>query len=127
MDRYGERTQRTRRRAADAHGVDQQRDADDALNRERGPSERMRLPHERDESAAAATSGEKMPDQQAVIGQAAADLAHGMRDTDCRNQPPAVDSPCPQPAPSPGRERGRATSATPSRLGRAGRRMRRAG
>jgi hypothetical protein len=129
MDRLTARRQREATRAADARAVDQQHDSADALYRERGPSDRMRMPHERDESATAATSAAKTPEQEAVIGQAAEDLERGLRDTDCRAQPPGAGSACPQitrgsrpPA------RGRSTSASPpARLGRAGRRMRRAG
>jgi hypothetical protein len=128
MDRLTARRQREATRAADARAVDQQHDSADALYRERGPSDRMRMPHERDESATAAPAA-KTPEQEAVIGQAAEDLERGLRDTDCRAQPPGAGSACPQitrgsrpPA------RGRSTSASPpARLGRAGRRMRRAG
>ena len=127
MDKSNERKGQRARGAADAEAVDQQRDADDALYRERGPADRMRMPHERDESATAATAGGKAPAQKEVMGQAAQDLAHGMRDTDCRNQPRSADSPCPPPSGAGGRERGRASAAVPARLGRAARRMRRPG
>jgi hypothetical protein len=115
--------------AAAGQAVDQQRDAADALHRERGPSHRMRMPHERDESAAAAASGSKSPAQEEMMGQAAEDLAHGLRDTDCRGQPRAEQSPCPSPASAPrARVRGHSAAAgSPARLGRAARRMRRAG
>lgn len=75
---------------ADAFAVDQQHDAPDALYREHGASERMRMPHERDESASADSGGangsEQSPEQSEVIGQARDDLARGLQDTDCRGQ-----------------------------------------
>jgi hypothetical protein len=129
MDRSSERRQREARRAADARAVDQQHDSADAVYRERGPSDRMRMPHERDESATAATSGRQTPAQEEVIGQAAEDLERGLRDTDCRGQPPEAGGPCPQPAPAsrPVSRAKPASACAPARLGRAGRRMRRAG
>ena len=118
-----------RRRDVAGRAVDQQRDAEDGLHRERGPSDRMRMPHERDESAVTSTTGGKAPAQEEVIGQAADDLARGLRDTDCRGQPRGEQSPCPDPA---GARRTRtrghsAAVAAPARLGRAARRMRRTG
>jgi hypothetical protein len=88
----------------------------------------MRMPHERDESVVA-TEEARTPAQAQVIGQAAEDLARGLRDTDCRGQPRSESSPCPGPASEPGkRMRARPSSAAPSsRLGRVARRARRAG
>jgi hypothetical protein len=118
-----------RRKEVAGQAVDQQRDAEDGLYRERAASDRMRMPHERDESAVTATTGSKAPAQEEVIGQAADDLARGLRDTDCRGQPRGERSPCPSPdaAPRP-RPRGHSAAvASPARLGRAARRMRRPG
>jgi hypothetical protein len=131
MHRSSERRAPPAKPAADAQAVDQQHDAPDALRREHGASDRMRMPHERDEapaSAGASTSG-RMPDQGEVMGQAADDLARGLRDTDCRGEPAEPGSPCP-PRAAAARPRVRTHSvgaAAPARLGRAARRMRRAG
>jgi len=80
---------------AGARAVDQQRDAADALHREHGTSDRMRMPHERDESAVEnAQLSEKSPEQRDIIARARKDLESGQQDTDCRSQP--NDSPaCP--------------------------------
>jgi hypothetical protein len=118
-----------RRKGVAGQAVDQQRDAEDGLYRERGPSDRMRMPHERDESAVDATAGGKAPAQEEVIGQAADDLARGLRDTDCRGQPRGERSPCPgaDVAARPRTRGHNAAVASPARLGRAARRMRRPG
>lgn len=107
--------------AADARAVDQQRDGEDALYRERQGSDRMRMPHERDESSTAATAGAKSPAHQEVIGQAARDLANGLVDTDLRGRTPR------EPREEAGRGRRRTASAPPARLGRVARRTRRPG
>jgi hypothetical protein len=128
MHRSSEPPRSSAHPAGEARAVDQQRDAPDALDRERRRSERMRMPHERDESPAHSTGG-ATPAQDEVIGQAAEDLARGLRDTDCRGQSDAADTPCP-PRASAAQPRMRARgvgSAAPARLGRAARRMRRAG
>jgi hypothetical protein len=103
--------------AADARAVDQQHDGEDAVYRERKASDRMRMPHERDESSTAPTAGGKSPAHEEVIGQAARDLANGLVDTDLRGHTPREA----------GRGPRRAGSVAPARLGRAGRRMRRPG
>ena len=74
---------------ADAVGVDQQRDAPDGIERGRGPSDRMRLPHERDESPL--QGAERKPN--AVIEQAARDIARGLVDTERRGTPNDVPAP----------------------------------
>jgi hypothetical protein len=125
MHRSSERRAAAAKPAAQAQAVDQQHDAPDALYRERGRSDRMRMPHERDQAVGVPGKSDTHPTQAEVIGQAAEDLARGLRDTDCRGQPGAPASPCP-PRPRLARPRG-ATAAAPARLGRAGRRMRRAG
>jgi hypothetical protein len=114
----------------DGLAVDQQHDGRDALYRERGPSDRMRMPHERDESAAAATAGGKAPAQGEVIGQAHEDLASGQQDTDLRGEAAQELARTAYPIPRAGAARShlrgrRAAAACPARLGRAGRRMRR--
>jgi hypothetical protein len=128
MHRTSERAGSPAQPAADAQAVDQQHDAPDALYRERGRSDRMRMPHERDETAARSAAPETSG-QDPVIGQAAEDLERGLRDTDCRGQPADPDAPCPG-ATTTARARKRTRSvgaAAPARLGRAARRMRRAG
>ncbi len=89
-----------------AVGVDQQRDSPDGIERGRGPSDRMRLPHERDESplAGAGRAGEpaRSSDSTAVIEQAARDVERGLVDTERRGTPNDL--------PGPQRERGKAGS-----------------
>jgi hypothetical protein len=111
--------------AADARGVDQQHEGADALSRERGASDRMRMPHERDQSAGA-TGQSQTSAQHEVIGQAAADLEHGLQDTDCRNQPAYARSRTSDLTRAPSRTQ-RASACAPARLGRVARRMRRTG
>jgi hypothetical protein len=103
---------------AQARAVDQQHDAGDALNRETRPSDRMRMPHERDEVPSG--SDDHAPAHKEVIGQAARDLANGLRDTDCRGQAPAA-------ARTSSARLRPGSACPPARLGRAARRMRRSG
>ena len=74
---------------ADAVGVDQQRDASDGIERGRGPSDRMRLPHERDASP---LQGAGVGPSE-VIKQAARDIARGLVDTERRGTPNDVPGP----------------------------------
>jgi hypothetical protein len=74
---------------ADAVGVDQQRDAPDGIERGRGPSDRVRLPHERDASPLQGTDLPPAP----VIEQAARDIARGLVDTERRGTPNDVPAP----------------------------------
>ena len=76
---------------ADAVGVDQQRDAPDGIERGRGPSDRMRLPHERDESPLQGADPSRAPAE--VIKQAARDIARGLVDTERRGTPNDVPGP----------------------------------
>ncbi len=90
-----EQQQKARRARADASAVDQQRDAGDALDRERGTSDRMRMPHERDQSATQNASLEqKSRGQRDTIERARRDIDSGQQDTDCRSQPNASPA-CP--------------------------------
>lgn len=78
------------RAAADPRAVDQQHDGADALDRERGSSDRMRMPHERDESAGEnADPRDKLAEQRDEMERARRDLESGQQDTDCRSQPNA--------------------------------------
>jgi hypothetical protein len=90
---------RARQRAqanAGALAVDQQRDTRDGMDSERGVSQRMRMPHERDESAAgSAGSTRALPAQAGLLKQAHRDLARGLQDTDCRAIPNVSGSACP--------------------------------
>ncbi len=80
---------------ADERAVDQQHDGADALDREHGTSDRMRMPHERDESASQnANDEDKSADQRETIARARRDLESGQQDTDCRSQPNASPA-CP--------------------------------
>jgi hypothetical protein len=60
------------------------------LNSERA----LQLPHERDESPRAETPGERGP--RARIRQAAADVEHGLIDTEARGTPSNVPRPRPR-------------------------------
>lgn len=91
--------------AREHRSVDQQRDAPDGVIRERGPSDRMRLPHERDEAAASTGSASgKTPAQDDKIERAGEDLASGQQDTDCRNRAPGQADCPPRPAAAQGRD-----------------------
>ena len=80
----------TSKKRADARAVDQQRDAKDALDRERGPSDRMRMPHERDESSTEnARIDDKAGVQRETMARARKDIESKQQDTDCRSQPNA--------------------------------------
>jgi len=95
MNPEQERKAKARRVRAGASCVDQQRDADDALQRERGPSDRMRMPHERDESPVQnAASADKTPGQRETMERARRDIESGKQDTDCHSQPNASPA-CP--------------------------------
>jgi hypothetical protein len=86
----------TGKKRADARAVDQQRDAKDAVDRERGPSDRMRMPHERDESATEnAGVDDKADVQRDTMKRAREDIESAQQDTDCRSQPNASPD-CPQ-------------------------------
>lgn len=88
-----------------SRSVDQQRDAPDGVMRERGPSDRMRLPHERDESTSAdSTAAGKTPRQGELIERAGEDLASGQQDTDCRNRAPGQADCPPRPEIAKGRD-----------------------
>ena len=90
-----EQQQKARKARADASAVDQQRDAGDALDRERSTSDRMRMPHERDQSATQNASLEqKSRGQRDTIERARRDIDSGQQDTDCRSQPNASPA-CP--------------------------------
>ena len=79
---------------ADAVGVDQQRDAPGGIERGRGPSDRMRLPHERDESPRQAAGPARAPaGSKEKIEQAARDIERGLVDTERRGTPNDVPAP----------------------------------
>jgi hypothetical protein len=79
---------------ADAVAVDQQRDAPDGIERGRGPSDRMRLPHERDESPRQAADPARAPaGSREKIEQAARDIERGLVDTERRGTPNDVPAP----------------------------------
>jgi hypothetical protein len=60
-----------------------------------GSAERLKLPHERDESPTdLAKRGERGARQRELMEQAKDDLDHGLVDTDCR-APHGSESPCP--------------------------------
>lgn len=85
--------------------VDRRGEAPDGVIGELGSSERMPLPHERDESAATnSAASTKTPEQGEVIGRAGADLASGQQDTDCRNRAPGQADCPPRPAVAQGRD-----------------------
>ena len=85
-----------------AVGVDQLRDAPDGIERGRGRSDRMRLPHERDQSPLQDADPAVEPTGPTeVVKQAARDVARGLVDTERRGTP--NDLPRPQPR---GRNRG---------------------
>ncbi|MCL4798770.1 MAG: hypothetical protein KJ025_04230 [Burkholderiales bacterium] len=66
--------------------------------------ERLKLPHERDESPTdLATPGERPVQQRRMVGQAKEDLERGLQDTECL-APHGADSPCP-PVPEPAPKR----------------------
>ncbi|HZP86510.1 MAG TPA: hypothetical protein VFB54_06795 [Burkholderiales bacterium] len=83
-------------RHAENKAVDQQHDTDNALDREHGRSDRMRMPHERDEAAVSNATDAKIFTQREVMRQAHDDIVSGQQDTDCRNMP-ADGGPCAQP------------------------------
>lgn len=86
----------TGNKRAGAHAVDQQRNAKDAVDRERGPSDRMRMPHERDESSTEnARPDDKAEVQRETMKRARKDIESPQQDTDCRSQPNASPD-CPQ-------------------------------
>jgi hypothetical protein len=106
--------------------MDQQRDAGDGMSRERGPSTRMRMPHERDESAAgSAGNARAIPSQARLLGQAHRDLERGLQDTDCRGVPDSADSAC-APLPPAAAVTARGRGAEKSARGAVRRRLRRA-
>ncbi len=95
MRREQDQREKARKARAAASGVDQQRDADDAMLRERGPSDRMRMPHERDESPTQnAAHNDKTPGQRETMERARRDIESGKQDTDCHSQPNASPA-CP--------------------------------
>ena len=73
-----------------AVGVDQQRDAPDGIERGRGRSDRMRLPHERDESP---LPGGRPAAPTKVGTQAARDIERGLVDTERRGIPNDLPGP----------------------------------
>ncbi|MCW5621919.1 MAG: hypothetical protein KIS79_12505 [Burkholderiales bacterium] len=84
--------------AADARPARRRRDAPNAPERGGGPSGRMPMPHERDESATENAHPEHKPAvQKEVIDQAQRDIDSGLEDTDCRGQP-SLSPNCPAPA-----------------------------
>jgi hypothetical protein len=77
-----------------AIGHDQQRDEPDGIERGRGPSDRMRLPHERDETPQPAVDESVAPHGPTeVIEQAARDVERGLVDTERRGTPSDVPGP----------------------------------
>src|SRR5262245_49200904 len=71
-----------------AVGVDQQRDSPHGIERGRGPSDRMRLPHERDESPLPGVDRAREPAGSTErVEQAARDVARGLLDTERRGIP----------------------------------------
>jgi hypothetical protein len=79
----------------------------------RSGSRGMKMPHERDESAANAKNHDELePVQAEQMEQARQDLESGQQDTDCRSTPVQPDTACPQPESPP----------TPERRPRGGRR-----
>jgi hypothetical protein len=78
----------------DAVAVAQQRDAPNGIERGRRPSDRMRLPHERDESPLQGADRSRMrAGTTDVIEQAARDIARGLVDTERRGTPSDVPGP----------------------------------
>ena len=77
-----------------AIGHDQQRDEPGGIERGRGRSDRMRLPHERDEASQPQTDERVAPrGPTEVIEQAARDVERGLVDTERRGTPSDLPAP----------------------------------
>lgn len=78
----------------DAVGYDQLRDAPDGIERGRGRSDRLRLPHERDEAPRPAIERDLAPyPPNEEVKQAARDVSAGLVDTERRGTPSDLPPP----------------------------------